>query len=104
VRPVVKRAELVEGEEGHERGALGVVGDADIAGDFVIERGGALGLLPGVSAILRVSDAGRDLICRDQLLRVVGVHRDGRLIEIARLGDINDLRAGNRGKSRGRRS
>src|SRR5438552_2007925 len=80
--PILAGTQLVESDVAEQRVTTGIVGKRNIAGDAVIFRRSAFRDRPCFPAIIRVSSAGVYLPCNRDLLRIAGIYRNGRLIEI----------------------
>src|SRR5205085_666938 len=80
--PVLARAQLVKSDIAEQCVTAGIVGKRNISGNAVIFRCSAFRNRPRFPAISRVSGAGVHLPCNRDLLRIAGIYRNGRLIEI----------------------
>src|SRR5437588_11235809 len=93
--PVLAGAQLVESDIAEQWVAAGIIGKRNIAGDAVIFRRSAFSDCPRFPAIAGVSRAGVHLPRNRDLLRIAGIYRNGRFIEVTRLGiDVSDVELG----------
>ena len=86
VRPVIFRTQFVERDVAEKGVSLVVVGDRDIARNFVVSGSGAFREGPGLAGVARVGEGGIDLKGAHKLARIARVDRDGRLGEVSGLG------------------
>src|SRR5437879_1088339 len=103
--PIIKSAQLVEGDVTDVGPSFIIIGDRDIPRNAIIWRLDSICELPMASGIGGIGDMSVVLKSSNNLLRIRGIHSDRRFGEEARFGCHNaDFRFWRFWKSLGRRT
>ena len=103
--PIIKSAQLVEGDVTDVGPSFIIIGDRDIPRNAIVWRLDSICELPMASSIGGISDMSVVLKSSNNLLRIPGIHSDRRFGEEARFGcHIADFRFWRFWKPLGRRT